>query len=372
MTMPEPASRSTTREALGLALGAGVALTILFTTQLYIWVNWWPLRVGWGTALLWALPQLAVWLAGIRVVMALARRWPIEPPHRNRAVVLHAATSVGMAIGGLLLLDGSDQLLHWSVGLGAPSSIISSVKYTIIHLHMGIGVYWVTLAVSHAVSYRVNLREHQARFDALAGELARTRLAALRSQLQPHFLFNTLNSIAVAARHDPPTAERMVHRLSDFLRRTLETAEVAEITLAEELSAVGAYLAIEQVRFGPGLKLRIEAEDNAMNCLVPTLVLQPLVENALRYAIAPRPGGGHIEIVATRIRDCLVITVRDDGPGMIDGRASQGVGLSNTRRRLETHYGTMSGFAVTSGPGGGTEARLEIPAREAGVAEETS
>ena len=370
--MPKTVRRSTTREALGLAVGAGVALALLFTTQLYIWVNWWPLRIGWGTALLWALPQLAVWLAGVRLVMALARRWPIEPPHRNRAVVLHAATSVGMAAGGLLLLDGSDRLLHWSVGLGAPSSIISNVKYTIIHLHMGIGVYWVTLAVSHAVSYRGSLTEEKTKLDALTGELARTRLAALRSQLQPHFLFNTLNSIAVAARHDPETAERMVHLLSVFLRRTLETAEVAETTLEEELSAIEAYIAIEQVRFGPGLRLSVAVEKGAASCLVPTLVLQPLVENAIRHAIAPRTGGGLIEIEARLLGDRLLITVRDDGPGLRDTLPSNGVGLANTRRRLETHYGAGAQFDITPAPGGGTVARLELPAREAGVAEEAS
>lgn len=357
---PSPTTGSD-RETVLLAIGAGALLAILFTTQLYTWVNWWPLRIGWGTAALWALPQLAVWLAEIGIVRRLTLRWPIEPPRRAPKVLAHGALSLVFALGGLLFLDLSDRAFHWSVGLGAPSSIISNLKYTIIHLHLGIGVYWVSLAVTQAMQYRGSLQVEQRKLDVLAGDLAQARLAALRSQLSPHFLFNTLNSIAVAIRQDPRTAESMVYRLGEFLRLTLETGEIPEVTLDEELGAVGAYLAIEQVRFGHRLRTSIDASAEARSCPVPTLVLQPLVENAIRHAITARADGGTLEIIARREPGRLFITVRDDGPGLAERPASSGLGLRNTRSRLETHYGREARLSLRSRPEGGTEALLEIP-----------
>jgi sensor histidine kinase YesM len=368
MPEPDPPLR-TNRQTLHLALFAGLALLLLFTSQVYIWINWWPLKVSWLTALYWSFPQLAVWIAGMRLVVAMTRRWPVEQPHRNSRVLLHSVSSVLLAFIGLALLDLSDRWLGWSVGMGAPSSLISSMKYTIIHLHMGIGVYWVTLAITQAVSYRGDIRQQQVRLGELAGELAQTRLAALRMQLQPHFLFNTLNGIAVAIRTDPANAESMVHRLADFLRLTLDTSEVAEITLEEELDAVGAYLAIEQTRFGDGLEVCIRTTPDSRTCLVPTLVLQPLVENAIRHAISQRAAGGRIDIEARRMNDRLVITVTDDGPGISDHPGQGGVGLRNTRRRLETHYGTEARFTLGARAEGGTQARLELPVRQGGFSE---
>jgi LytS/YehU family sensor histidine kinase len=324
-------------------------------------VNWWPLRIGWGTAALWALPQLAIWIAEIGIVRRLALRWPIESSGKARKVLAHGVLSVLFGLGGLLVLDFSDRVLHWSVALGAPSSIISNLKYTIIHLHLGIGVYWVTLAVTQAVRYRGSLQEEQHRLNVLAEDLAQAQLAVLRSQLSPHFLFNTLNSIAVAIRQDPRVAESMVYRLGEFLRLTLETGDVAEVTLEEELGSVSAYLAIEQVRFGNKLRITIHAEPEARRCLVPTLVLQPLVENAIRHAITTRPGGGRLEITAWRQDRHLRITVRDDGPGLVERPVAAGLGLRNTRSRLETHYGQQARLTLRGRPEGGAEALLEIP-----------
>jgi signal transduction histidine kinase len=356
------------RSLLGLALGAFLVLAVLFATQLYVWVNWWPIRIGWGTAVLWSLPQMGVWVVGVRVVVSLVHRWPIQEPHRNRRLIAHTATSILLSFAGLAFLDLSDRALRWSVALGAPSSIVSGLKYTIIHLHMGIGVYWVTLAVTQATMYRTGLRSHQERLRALDGDLAQARLAALRSQLQPHFLFNTLNGILVSIRQNPDAAETMVHRLSDFLRLTLETTDVQEITVSEELAALETYLEIERVRFGPRLRTSQRLGQGAGSCLVPTLLLQPLVENAVRHAVSVRTSGGCIDIAASRQGDRLILTVRDDGPGL-PATMIQGIGTANTRRRLETHYGTAASFALSTRCEGGVEARLELPAREGGLGE---
>jgi two-component system LytT family sensor kinase len=360
--MPDPPKPSSPRaEHLQLALGAGLALAVLFTTQLYIWVNWWPLTIGWGTAALWSLPQMAVWIAEIGIVRYLALRWPIEPPHRNRKILVHGLLSIVFALGGLALLDISDRTLHWSVGIGAPSSIISNLKYTIIHLHMGIGVYWVSLAVTQAAVYQGTLGEEQERVQSMAGELAQAKLTTLRSQLSPHFLFNTLNGIAVAVRENPEAAETMVYRLSEFLRLTLETSELAEVSVDEELAAIGAYLAIEQVRFGSRLQVTIESGNDVASCLVPTLLLQPLVENAVRHGMTPRTGAGSVRVRVDRQGGNLRIMVRDAGPGPSEVARPEGVGLRNTRRRLQTHYGDKASFSLRAHPEGGAEAAIEIP-----------
>ena len=363
--MPGPLNspRSQQREVLQLALGAGLVLTVLFTTQLYIWVNWWPLSIGWGTAALWALPQLAIWIGEIGIVRKLALRWPIEPPRRNRKILIHGGLSVVFALGGLALLDLSDRAFHWSVGLGAPSSIISNLKYTIIHLHMGIGVYWVSLAVTQAVVYKGTLGAEQQRIEAMAGELAQVQLTTLRAQLSPHFLFNTLNSIAVAVRQDPAVAETMVYRLSEFLRLTLETSELTEVSVEDELAAIGAYLAIEQVRFGTRLEVTIGSSEDASPCMVPTMLLQPLVENAVRFSTSGRSGVGVVRVTAHRAGDRLEFRVLDNGPGPAANGRPGGVGLENTRRRLATHYGSQASFSLDSRADGGAEAVIGIPAR---------
>jgi signal transduction histidine kinase len=348
---------------LVLVAGAGALVAGLFISQLYVWINWWPIRIGWGTAAVWALPQLLVWAATIPAMLSLARRWPIEGPDRARRLLAHGGASIGLALLGLVALDVSDRLLHWSQALGAPDTLLSRLKYTIIHLHMGVGVYWVTLAVSHAARYRQGLFETHARAEALAGELAGARLALLRSQLQPHFLFNTLNAIAVSIRHDPAAAETMVHRLADFLRLALEASDLPEVTVREELVATDTYLDIERVRAGARLRATIDTAPDAEECLVPTLILQPLVENAVRYAVATRASGGSIAVRAERLGARLVLTVTDDGPGLGRGGDGAGIGLANVRRRLTTHYGDAASFTLSPGVHGGVEARVELPAR---------
>lgn len=337
---------------------------LLFASQVYLWVNWWPTKIGWGTAIVWSLPQLAIWALAIRIIVALVRRWPIEEPVLPARLILHATASVVIALGGLLLLDLSDRALHWSRLLGAPTSLLTDVRYTIIHLHMGIGIYWVTLAAIHALDYRRGLARHREQLAEVSEQLASAQLAALRAQLQPHFLFNTLNGIAVAIRQQPEQAEQMLHRLSDLLRTTLEAADLPEIPLATELAALENYLAIERTRFGSRLKTTIEASPEAARCLVPTFLLQPLVENAVRYAVGNRAQGGALGIRAARSNGAVTITVRDDGPGIARVPAVPGVGLSNTLRRLAAHYGPTATFALENHPEGGAIATLVIPARE--------
>ena len=193
------------------------------------------------------------------------------------------------------------------------------------------------------------------------------RLRALQSQLEPHFLFNTLNAIStlVAEGHNSD-AVRMIARVSDFLRLTLDANETPEISVTEELEFVRRYLEIEQVRFGDRLRVTIDAQPEAMPALVPALVLQPLVENAVKHGILPRERGGSVAVTIAMQDGTLRISVADDGPGLSqDSDLQRGVGLSNTAARLKELYGNQSRFSVVPSAAGGVTAVIELPFRTA-------
>jgi signal transduction histidine kinase len=207
-------------------------------------------------------------------------------------------------------------------------------------------------------------RERATRAEAMAQE---ARLRALQSQLEPHFLFNTLNAIStLVVEGQNAAATRMIARLSDFLRLTLDTVETPEISVAEELEFVQRYLEIEQVRFGERLRVTIAAEPDAMQGLVPALVLQPLVENAVKHGVLPRELGGSVAVNIAKNNGRLHISVVDDGPGLPKDQAiAHGVGLSNTSARLAELYGDTAQFSLEPSPGGGVSAIIELPFRTA-------
>jgi two-component system, LytTR family, sensor kinase len=196
----------------------------------------------------------------------------------------------------------------------------------------------------------------------LRTQLVQARLDALRGQLHPHFLFNTLNAVATLMHEDVDAADQMLTRLADLLRLALERG-TAEVTLAEELGFAERYLAIMQHRFSDRLTVTYEASESVANALVPTFVTQPLVENALEHGIARRPGPGRVEIAARRENGMLELSVTDDGPG-VAVPSTAGIGLSNTRARLHQLYGDASAVILESVVGGGTRAVLRIPYRE--------
>jgi two-component system LytT family sensor kinase len=207
-------------------------------------------------------------------------------------------------------------------------------------------------------------RERATKAEAMAHA---ARLRALQSQLEPHFLFNTLNAIStLVVEGQNSAAATMIARLSDFLRLTLDTTETPEISVAEELEFVRRYLEIEQLRFGDRLKVAMEAPADAMHGLVPALVLQPLVENAVKHGVLPREKGGSVTVTVARNNGVLQLCVADDGPGLPEGAAvTRAVGLSNTAARLAELYGDKSSFSLDSSPNGGVTAIMEIPFRTA-------
>ena len=299
-------------------------------------------------------------------VFAIAERWPIARPYLARRALLHGTISLLFCAAWA----GIGTLLKVAL-LGAPEEgwTLSFVSWTFITLPFGVSVYLAVVAIEHAVRYFVEARDREVEMARLSEQLAGARFAALQAQLNPHFLFNTLNTIAVLVRDgDRAGASRMVELLGDVLRRTLNRRDANEVALDEELELVRQYLAIEQTRFPDRLRVEIEAAPALAPAAVPSFVVQHLVENAIRHGIARSAGGGRVRVEARRDGDALVIVVADDGRGFdVTAALPERRGLANTRERLRALYGESGTLALERGASGGTVATLRIPYHEASL-----
>jgi LytS/YehU family sensor histidine kinase len=231
--------------------------------------------------------------------------------------------------------------------------------------------YSLIVLLYYLLDYYRKYREREVRAAELESELAKAELRALQVQLQPHFLFNTLHAIGVLMHTEPETAHRMLAQLSDLLRGSLDELARPEIPLRQELSFVEKYLEIQRIRFRDRLDVRYRISPEARNALVPNLILQPLVENAIEHGIAPFGEAGVIEIRADRKDASLEVTVHNNGrPMTVPGSGfGNGIGLTNTRRRLERLYGPEHRLELRNTAGGGVEAIFVVPYRLASEAE---
>jgi LytS/YehU family sensor histidine kinase len=228
-------------------------------------------------------------------------------------------------------------------------------------------VYWAIFGVGYAFDYRERYRQRESQASQLKAQLAKAQLESLKMQLHPHFLFNTLHTIAGLVRgNDKGPAVNMISGLSDLLRRALESADEQEVTLREEVKFIELYLGIQKVRFSDRLTVQMDIAPDTLNALVPNLILQPLVENAIRHGISHKNAAGLLIIRSYRQNGDLHITVSDDGPGLRgDWRTekSEGIGLANTNERLKHLYGKKHRFDLRDGTTGGTTASIAIPFR---------
>ena len=312
--------------------------------------------------ILGALTPIAYWLA---------RRYPIRPPIIGRNLLAHAGGALLLCIGWAT----AGASLRWVLGIG-PTEITRAQHLTgwlLTTIPWGTFMYFTTLGCVHAFGYFVEARQRESQAARLAAQVAEARLGALRMQLHPHFLFNSLNAITVLVRdQDTANAARMLELLSDVLRQVLRADPAHEVALADELGFLERYLAIEQVRFSDRLRVRFDVDDTLRDAAVPAFLLQPLVENALRHGIAQRADSGDVEISAKRDGDILLLSVTDNGPGVdtvLPGRetSGNGLGLANTRERLTTLYGPSASLELHAGGGGGagTVALVRLPYRVA-------
>ena len=296
-------------------------------------------------------------------VFFFARRWPIARPHLVSRTLIHVALSIvfsALWAGGGTLLKLLLQPNSFKHGVAA-----FAVSWFVGTLSFGCAVYLGMVGVEHAIRYFTEARAREIQMTRLSEQLTSARLAALKAQLNPHFLFNALNTITVLMREsDNAAAMRVMEQLSDVLRLTLSRNNENEVTLEDELELVRQYLEVERARFSDRLRPELNIADDTVYAAVPSFALQHLVENAVRHGIARRSGAGRVAITTRRVGDIVEITVTDDGPGISDTAEPAGHGLANTRERLRTLYGDRAALEVTAAPGGGTIARLRVPFHE--------
>jgi two-component system, LytTR family, sensor kinase len=319
--------------------------------------NWEP--ATWRS-LLWEGGDWLLYALLTPAVFWFARRYPLARGTIARRVPLHLLAAI-LLCGAWA---GAGQLLRWALlSQNAPTGK-DLIGWFFTSLPFGVAVYFAVLGVEHAAFYFFEARDRETQAARLSAQLAEARLGALRMQMQPHFLFNSLNAISVIVRdRDTATALRMLEQLSEMLRRVMRTDRPPEVTLAEELDFVRQYLAIEEIRFSDRLRPIYVVDSAILSALVPEFLLQPLVENALRHGLAKRVTATLLRIEARREGEELVLVVTDDGPGPEGGAAepSEGVGLGNTRERLATLYGDRARLELVRTPEGGAAATVRIP-----------
>ena len=277
----------------------------------------------------------------------------------------------------LLLLVGNvvAYALHVTLQVGAMylpayrmvhETLLEAIRYhVVVSLYLNVFIYWVIVGVANGLRAFWRAQARALRSAELEAQLANARLDALRMQLHPHFLFNTLNGISTLMHRDVEAADTMVNRLSRLLRTALERADTHEVALSEERAFLEEYLEIEKVRFGERLVVEIRIDPDVEDLLVPSFVLQPLVENSIKHAIVPGGNRGSIRISARKHAGALEIVVADDGPGMPDDDEviGTGVGLSNLARRLDRLYGHRATLRFGNRNDGGFHATVRMPVR---------
>ena len=332
-----------------------------FASQFYVASYKAGRPVTWGQAVGWSLGDWYVWAVMSLPIVQLARRFRFDDARWGRNVAIHVAASAICSLGYTALRAGVGQAQSW-LG-GAPVSFAQTFNPLLVKtFHLNVLIYWVIVSVHHAFGYYRQMQERELRAAELEKRLAQARLQALQMQLNPHFLFNSLHAISALVHKDAELADRMITRLSDLLRYALESTDAQEVPLRQELDFLRRYLEIEQTRFGDRLAVRMEIAPEKLDALVPNLLLQPLVENAIRHGIEPRAKPGRIELRSRRENGQLKLEVRDNGLGLsADRKLEEGIGLSNTRARLKQLYGERQRFVLSDGPDGGLAVGVELP-----------
>jgi two-component system LytT family sensor kinase len=295
------------------------------------------------------------WLSG-------ALEWP--PRRKASFIVIHSMCAVvtstiwlGVEVGSIV------------AGTGLYAGLIIAKTFAGFQAVDGVFVYAFLAAASYVIRIAYRLREQEARTVRSDALRMQAELAALRGQLNPHFLFNTLHTLTALVRRDPASAEQALERFGGMLRYVLDVKRSSreDVTLADEMHFVRDYLALEQLRLGDRLRIVETIDADALDCVLPSLTIQPLMENAIKYGVAPRTAGGTVEIIASLDGESLIIEIRDDGPGAESNIAdsANGVGLRAVRQRLTTRYPTGSRFAVATAPGQGFVVHLALPAHTA-------
>lgn len=339
------------RSAFWLAVFAGWTLLVIVfavSSSLTFALNYQPPR--WRYTLTMAATDWYVWAALTPLIAWLAARYRWSTDRWQRVLVL--------AIAGLPMAFVKVTVTRVLRGVADRGESYIQIDDLMVQYL----IYCAIVIATHAWLYYRDIQGRELRTSQLEAQLAHTRLQVLSMQLQPHFLFNTLNTIAELVHQQPDAAEKMIAGLSHLLRETLGAGFVQRVPLGQELALLDRYVDIQRARFGDRLQVTITAEEGAHATLVPSLLLQPLVENAIKHGIGTKAGAGRIDITAWRSNGRLEIRISDNGRGLGSGDVRDGIGLGNCRSRLHTLYGADEcGLAIANRDGGGAVVSISLP-----------
>lgn len=333
-------------------------------------------ELGWPLLFIMELPVWAVWMALCLPIFAISRRFPLGGPQNRRNLLVHVFASLVTPIVLLTVVNGLRYLMsvgffalhvplnkaqHEYLALGVnflwllPRTIVRYYAFPVI-LYFGVVGIYHALAYYHAYNAR---RLHQSELETL---LAQSQLETLRLQLQPHFLFNSLNTVSSLMKRDPDSARRVLSDLSELLRYALNDRSEHVSSLRDDLAFLQGYVAIQKARFRDELEVSLDIDERTCDMLVPRMLLQPLVENSIKHAVSPRKTT-HVQIRSLLSGKDVVLLVTDDGPGFkSDCHGGDGIGLRNTRQRIDALYGADASFTTRNRREGGAEVCITIPA----------
>lgn len=345
-------------------LGGWVLIGLLWGTQTAIGANLQGEPIALGQAVRSALWDSLPWVPVILLVIELAARFPIARDTWRRTIWIHA-----LALPLTALLANVLVVMQFGLSRGSMPSLSTLVTqgayWATLRIHVAAVFYVAVAGLTHGYRYHRDSQARTLRVARLEAQLTKARLDALSAQIRPHFLFNTLHTIGHLWRSGrPDEADGLLDHLGALFQRVQSTSSTPEISLAEELQTVRDYLAIEEARFADRLRVTVDVTAAAMECPVPPLILQPLVENAIKHGVSASSQAGEVSISGSVEGQALIVRVTDDGPGLGNGSSSQagsGTGLTNTRARLEQLYGSAAGLDVGERAGGGCEVTVRLP-----------
>ena len=325
-------------------------------------LTWWAVPAyrgpNWPKIMMTYIVAYWLWVTAVPVVVWWGRRVPISKSFRTlgvHLVALHLIVGAVLFAHALIQFAGLQltprpfgQTIQRAMALAAPEFLL---------------IYLVLLLSTFAIDYFRKYRDRELRNAQLEASLQAAKLSALQSQLNPHFLFNALNAVSALMYRDVEAADAMLARIGELLRLTLAADGSHEIRLSEELELLERYLDIERIRFAERLAITVDVPDSALEAHVPPFALQPRVENAIRHGVARRSEGGKVVVSARRVDGRLQLRVVDDGPGLPAEKVREGIGLRNTRDRLQQLYGTSQQLAFRKPDAGGLEVLMELPWR---------
>ncbi|HEX8285439.1 MAG TPA: histidine kinase [Pyrinomonadaceae bacterium] len=344
---------------LAFVWGVWALVGLFFSSQVYFYSYGTAKQVRWPHALAWQMSAVVINALSTPLVLRLARRYRVERQTWRRSLPLHLLAGAAVAAVCTTYHIVLDFAFAGKLGTLMPAEL---PRIVFVNIDKNLLVYAIIVVVSHAIDYYQRYREGELR-------ASQAQLQALKMQLHPHFLFNALHSISALVHTDPEAADKMIARLGDFLRLTLESSAAQVVPLRQEIEFLNCYLEIERIRFRDRLTTRIDVDPQVLDCRVPNLILQPIVENAIRHGVSQRTAPGHVEVRAERAGSSLRLEVRDNGRGLPEGATPAaapgtkggGVGLANTRARLQRLYGAAYSFELANAPAGGAVVTLEIP-----------